>query len=170
MAPTNTNPSEGQKVDLGRNAPTTTEGPGAVAPDSLAAESSAFKSSNHVSQQNYSTEGSAPPKPHESGSVKVQSTPNTGNATNQHPAPTYVNSQSAQGDKSGPHGKNLTEDEELSGKNASFTEFGTKDDPARLAEQKFTSAPVAGNTGGAGREKTLDGKTQFDALGGDTSA
>lgn len=170
MAPSNKNPTDGQKVDLGRNAPSTTEGPGAVASDSLAAESSSFKSSNKVSEQDYSTADISSAKPHESSSTKAQSITNTGKATQQHQAPSYVKSSLNHQDTSGPHGKNLIEDEGLTGKNASFTEFGTKGDPGRLAEKKFASGPASGVTGGAGREKHIDGKTQFDALGGDTSA
>jgi hypothetical protein len=184
MAPTNTNTntntSEGQKVNLGRNAPVTHEGVGAVGSDSLASESAAFKSSNEISSSNYSSEASPAPKPYEgsrggnaSTAQKAQSASGTGRLANAvDEAPSYVNTQLNARDKSGPHGKNLTEDGGLTGKNASFTEFGTQDDPARLAEQKFTAADsaTAGNTGGVGRETRIDGKTPYDALGSETSA
>ncbi|KAK9780134.1 hypothetical protein SCAR479_02771 [Seiridium cardinale] len=179
MAPTNTNSSEGQKVDLGRNAPVTHEGVGSVDSGSLAAESAAFKSSNDISSSDFSSENTSTPKPYEgslgssaSTAQKAQSAHGTGRSSNQvDQAPSYVTSQLASTDSSGPHGKNITEDPNLSGKNASFTEFGTKADPGRLAEQKFVAAgSTSGTAGGVGREKGIDGKTPYDALGSETSA
>lgn len=87
-------------------------------------------------------------------------------------APSYVNSQYQ--DRGGPHGKNLTEGgfESNDRKNASFNqEIGTKNDPGRLAEQKFQriNADAAGDAG-MPRQKGMTGDNEFDALGGDTRA
>ncbi|ORY71028.1 uncharacterized protein BCR38DRAFT_2606 [Pseudomassariella vexata] len=163
-------PSEGQKVTLGQNAPITREGSGAVACDSLAAESRAFTSSNEMSTNTQShDELRSSSKPHESGSTAAYSSTNTGAGSgpnNVDTAPSYVNNQYTQ-DTKGPHGKNIKEDESIrtgDGNNASFTEFGTDKDPGALAEKKFALADssTAGST--AARQKSIDGKTPYDVL------
>jgi hypothetical protein len=171
----------GQKVDLGKNAPVTREGPGAVTSDSLAAESQAFKSANEVSstvpRENLST------TTHETGSTQQYSHPDTGASAQRATsgagtAPTYVNSvvNPHGSDTSGPHGKNLKEDEGLSqdkSKNASFTEFGTKKDPGALAEKNFAlkDSAVAGGAGATGARQTgVDGKQPFGALSSEERA
>lgn len=172
MSP-NKAPSEGQKVTLGKNAPVTREGPGLVDAGSLAAESETFRSANEAAPT-LSHENITPSRPHE-GRNAPNSHPNTGVATrNVETAPTYVSSQYIR-DPAGPHGKNLKEDDSIGtedrAKNVSFTEFGTKNDPGRLAEQKFTamdSTPAASVPGA--RQKGIDGKTVYDALGSDSPA
>ncbi|RYO93835.1 hypothetical protein DL766_005079 [Monosporascus sp. MC13-8B] len=155
-------PSEGQKVTAGQNAPYTSEAIGRVAPDSLASESQAFRQANEATPQqseNFS-----------SGAGAAGAAGATGATHNADPAPTYVNNQYNR-DPSGPHGKNLKGDNSIGNeKNTSVSEFGTKDDPGAAAEQKFTLADStnAGSTGG--RQKGIDGKTPYDALGSEANA
>ncbi|KAI1447089.1 hypothetical protein F5Y02DRAFT_51503 [Annulohypoxylon stygium] len=170
---TSKTPSEGTKVTAGRNAPVTTEGPGHVAQDSLAAESQSFRQANEVTLQDQYNEDlrKSGLRPHEGGVHQSASKPLDSSAAGT--APSYVQSQyiKAQG---GPHGKNITEDESIGTedreKNASFSQFGTKADPGRAAEQKFTlgQAANAGSTGG--REKGIDGKQPYGVLGSDAEA
>ncbi|KUJ18392.1 uncharacterized protein LY89DRAFT_733063 [Mollisia scopiformis] len=94
-----------------------------------------------------------------------------GSSSNAGTAPSYVNSQYV--DAGGPKGKNLTEggfDENA--KNASFNQdIGGKNDPGRLAEQKFEreNADAAG-TAGMPKQQGVSGDNTYDTLGGDTSA
>ncbi|KAK7912228.1 hypothetical protein PG985_014709 [Apiospora marii] len=147
-------PSEGTKVTMGNQAPVTQEGSGAVS-DSLATESQAFQSSNRV------TEGA---------SQQANTTSSSGGAPAKSvgTAPGYIGNINNQ-DASGPHGKNLKEDPNLQGENTS-AEFGTENDPGRLAEKKFalgaSTAPVA--TGG--REEHVDKKAPYDALSSEKEA
>ena len=164
-------PSEGQKVTAGQNAPYTAAATGPVAPGSLAAESQAFTQSNEATPQHMPRENfTSASKSHQGTQATSTTTSDTQSAGQ---APTYVNNQYHH-DPSGPHGKNLKEDDSIATedkqKNTSFSQFGTKDDPGAAAEQKFTSAnaSAAGPTGG--RQKGLDGKTPYDALGSETSA
>lgn len=147
--------SAGTKVTAGQNAPVTNEGPGAVPPGSLAAESQAFQSGNeHPGVQS---------KPQEGGSGTA--------AANAGTAPTYVENLYNQG-AGGPKGKNLKEDPNMTGTNTSFTEFGTDNDPARAAEDKITRqtiTPAAAAPEG-GRQQGKDNKTPFDALGAEKEA
>jgi hypothetical protein len=69
-----------------------------------------------------------------------------------------------------PHGKNLTEGGfDSSAPNASFNqEIGGKNDPGRLAEEKFTRDNAYNPAGAAfegGREKKSDSEGQYDVLG-----
>jgi hypothetical protein len=86
-------------------------------------------------------------------------------------APTYVNSQGK--DTAGPKGKNLTEGgfDSDDSKNASFTsDIGDKNDPGRVAENKFAKQNAdADASGGTGPKQGGSGEGLFDALG-DTSA
>ncbi|KAI0124045.1 hypothetical protein BJ170DRAFT_71584 [Xylariales sp. AK1849] len=174
-------PSHGQKVTLGQNAPVIKEGPGAVASDSLAAESEAFKSGNDVTPQTFTHEDvSSSTKPYAGTSEAKQAASQSGTgasagtgSSHVATAPSYISSQYTQ-DKAGPHGKNIKEDDRIGtedkSKNASFTEFGTKNDPGLLAEQKFaaTKATPANTTGN--RQKGIDGENTYEALGSDTQA
>lgn len=77
-------------------------------------------------------------------------------------------------DEGGPKGQNLHEGgfESYDSKNASFnSEIGGKNDPGRLAEQKFQRDNAEGS-GDAGfpRQKGVSGDNTYDTLGGDTSA
>ncbi|KAI2608761.1 uncharacterized protein GGS25DRAFT_531769 [Hypoxylon fragiforme] len=169
-------PSEGTKVTAGHNAPTTHESAGLVASDSLAAESQSFRQSNQATPQHLSRDNlTSAPQAHSGGIHQHSSTTKSGQGD--HNAPSYVQTQLAK-DTSGPHGKNITEDESIGTqdkmKNASFSQFGTKGDPGRAAEKTFTKFQAAntGATGGGGREKEeeVGERHPYSALGGDTEA
>ncbi|KAI2621015.1 hypothetical protein GGS26DRAFT_570250 [Hypomontagnella submonticulosa] len=171
-------PSEGTKVTAGKNAPTTTEGPGLVAEDSLAAESQSFRQANQAVPQQVPHESlTSASKPHQGGihqSTTASATTTSGQGDgNAAAAPSYVQSQYFK-DRAGPHGKNLKEDDSIGtedkSKNASFSQFGTKDDPGRAAEEKFTLSDTANAGSTGGRDKNVDAKQPYDALGGDTEA
>lgn len=160
--------SAGTKVTAGQNAPVTQEGPGAVPAGSLAAESQAFQSRNeNAGAQSRPQEGS-------SGTGTGASTgTSSGTAkANAGTAPTYV--ENLYHKEGGPKGKNLKEDPNMEGTNTSFTEFGTKDDPARAAEDKIlrqTITPAASATAPeSGRQQGKDNQTPFDALGAEKEA
>lgn len=76
-------------------------------------------------------------------------------------------------DEGGPKGKNLTEGGfDGDAKNASFNQdIGGKNDPGRLAEQKFQkeNADTAG-IAGMPKQQGVTGENTYDTLGGDTSA
>ncbi|CAJ2510478.1 Uu.00g132870.m01.CDS01 [Anthostomella pinea] len=185
-------PSEGTKVTLGMDAPVTKEGTGAVASDSLAAESQTFRNANDVrnttsagaqtttgnatSSASSGGSGSGPGSKSGAGSGSGTGSGGTGaGAGSKHvdTAPTYVLNQYHR-DPAGPHGKNIKEDDSIGTedktKNTSFSEFGTKNDPAALAEKKIElgNSAVGGSTGG--REKGVDGKTPYDALASEEQA
>lgn len=142
-------PGAGTKVSAGINAPTVQEGPGEVKPDSLAAESPAFRQANSAgldNQQGRRREGA-------SGSARAPGTSTSysqgamsreSGSGDARAAPTYVENQYCR-DPSGPHGRNITEDDSIGtedkAKNASLVaEIGSKDDPSLLAERKFRQA------------------------------
>ncbi|KAI1455397.1 hypothetical protein F4805DRAFT_436075 [Annulohypoxylon moriforme] len=167
-------PSEGTKVTPGRNAPVTNEGPGFVAQDSLAAESQSFRRANEVAPQDFHKEdipSKSGPKPHEGG--VHQNAPTSSGPTAAGTAPSYVQSQYMKA-PGGPHGKNITEDESIGTedreKNASFSQFGTKADPGREAEQKFTLGQVANAGATGGRERRVDGEQPYGVLGSNEEA
>ncbi|TAQ90064.1 hypothetical protein B7494_g1611 [Chlorociboria aeruginascens] len=86
-------------------------------------------------------------------------------------APSYVASLYV--DKGDPKGRNLTEGtERYDGKNASFNgDIGGINDPGRVAEQAMLRSNA--NTeasSGLPAQKGMSGNGQFDVLGGDTSA
>ncbi len=84
------------------------------------------------------------------------------------PAPTYVQSQYLQ-DPKPPHGKNLTENFDRSGKfedglqKANQAEPGSEDDPGRAAVQALRGQGAGGHTKGA-REHGISGEGQYDVL------
>ena len=84
------------------------------------------------------------------------------------PAPTYVQSQYLQ-DQKPPHGKNLTENFDDSGKfedglqKANKAEPGTEDDPGRAAVQALRGQG-AGSHGKGAREHGVSGEGQYDVL------
>ncbi|KAI1120743.1 hypothetical protein F5Y10DRAFT_117682 [Nemania abortiva] len=171
-------PSAGTKVSAGRDDATIQEGPGAVKPDSLAAESEAFREANMggtESQQQRPQEGNAaaaaaPSYPR--GAMPGET--GSGQREGARSAPTYVDNQYRR-DPSGAHGKNIKEDDSIGtgagagdsgAKNASFeAEIGSKDDPSLLAERKMfqANATAAGSTGG--RERTVEDANAYDVLG-----
>lgn len=96
-----------------------------------------------------------------------------GSTSNAGTAPSYVNSQNY-GGLGGPKGKNLTEGgfESNDRKNASFnSEIGSKNDPGRLAEQKFQRDNAdRGDDAGFPRQKGDIRDNEYDALDRDASA
>jgi hypothetical protein len=164
-------PSEGTKVTAGQNAPYTSEATGAVAPDSLAAESQTFRQSNEATAQETPRENASYSSRPQEG---PQFTSGTGAAPrNVETAPSYVNNL-YHSDPSGPHGKNIKEDDSIGtedkAKNASFSEFGTKNDPGLAAEQKFTLSDTAPSGSIGERQQGITGKTTYDALGSEREA
>ncbi|KAI1169372.1 hypothetical protein F5B18DRAFT_21090 [Nemania serpens] len=161
-------PSTGTKVSAGANDPIIQEGPGTVKSDSLAAESQAFRQANAAGlerQQHRPQEGAS--APHSQGAVSMPR--ETGGGSSAHTAPSYVDNQFRR-DPSGPHGKNIKEDESIGtggeAKNASFeAEIGSKDDPSLLAERKFYQANSVAPGSSGGREGTGADKTAYDVLG-----
>ncbi|KAH8164307.1 hypothetical protein CIB48_g3921 [Xylaria polymorpha] len=132
-------PSAGTKVSAAPNDPIIQEGPGAVQPDSLAAESRAFRQANSAGI----------------GSADA--------------APSYVENQFLRDPSGPHGRNIKEDDSIGTGdetKNASFeAEIGSKDDPSLLAERKFEqrNSIVPGSSGG--RERTVREKTTYDALG-----
>lgn len=64
-----------------------------------------------------------------------------------------------------PHGTNITEDEQLSGKTA-FGAVGTKMDPSRVAEEeRVKRAAVQGGSLGGGKDGSVQGGSKFSGLG-----
>ncbi|KAI1076601.1 hypothetical protein F5B20DRAFT_584024 [Whalleya microplaca] len=167
-------PSEGTKVTAGKNAPTIHEAPGAVAADSLAAESQAFQQANKAEPQSLPHENltTTTSKSH-SGSAAGKSSGTSTSTSQAGTAPSYVQNLYHQ-DPKGPHGKNLKEDESIAtedrNKNASFSEFGTKNDPGAAAERKFQLADSVPAGSSGARETRGDGKTAFDVLGSEREA
>lgn len=185
MAPTTrSNPTHGQKVDLGADGPVTTEGLGELS-GSLAAESHTFKEANQVSEerlhQTKETSSSSSYSPNEPGSASRHSGSSKGKTeqgSHADKAPTYVNNVlgTERDPHEGPHGTNIKEDDSISTedktKNASFSQFGTKADPGRLAEAKFSLGVHSGvkTSVGGGQSDGNDGKGAFDALDRKTEA
>jgi len=204
----NQNPTHGTKV-TDSNAPSTDEGAGAIASDSLAAESTReggkFSENRNGEPQgvsganstfaNTNTSGATTLEPAADaearssgagsypgslgGQAKDLAVENTsgssdtglGGTSSAGVAPTYVNSQYV--DAAGPKGKNLTEGgfESNDSKNASFNgDIGGKNDPGRLAEEKFqrSNADAAGDAA-MPRQQGDVGDNAYESLGGDTS-
>lgn len=150
------------------DAPTYREGAGIVANDSLAAESvnagGEFASNRNIntSSTSTSTNNPASQKPHETPAEVAAGTNSSQGAA----APTYVNAQNIR-DPSGPHGNNISEDAEMTGRPAKFdVEIGSKDDPARQAEKSFGGRQVGGAPGGGNG----NGEQPYEALGRETDA
>ena len=91
-------------------------------------------------------------------------------------APSYVKADVLDPSMSAkPKGTNLTEGgfDSDDSKNASFTaDIGSKDDPGRLAEQKFqrSNADSAPDAGRGPRQKLASGEGQYDTLDADQQA
>ncbi|KAK0392050.1 hypothetical protein NLU13_1548 [Sarocladium strictum] len=175
MSP-NKAPSEGQKVDLGQNAPTKTEGTGAVASESLAAESThkggGFASNPSSRSENISANGnqsSSTIRNANTGSSNTEGSSVASAGT----APTYVNAQYIKG--SGPHGKNITEGFDDSKtedgiKKAFNADLGSINDPSRQAEQQFELNQNAQSRGAGPRQGNLTNETKYDALDANANA
>ncbi|KAF3760855.1 hypothetical protein M406DRAFT_358371 [Cryphonectria parasitica EP155] len=165
------NTSEGTKVTLGEHAPVVQEGAGAVAPDSLAAESvregGEFASNKRNTISTEAASNLASSKPHEApGSLEASS--EQGQA-----APSYVDIQRTR-DSSGPHGANITQDPGMTGRPAKFNvEVGGKEDPGREAVHSMLLKQTKGAPGTGEREVGERGKEDeqpYGVLGRETSA
>lgn len=143
----------------------TQEGAGNVS-GSLAAESAQkggeFANNRNIDDSGSTTGGNA--------SVKVQDASSTDTSASAGTAPTYVNSQSAR-DSGGPHGKNITEDPEMTGRPAKFNvEPGSKEDPGRAAEQAMRLKQTGGAPGTGERQDGVDNQQPYGALDNETAA
>ncbi|KAJ4422500.1 hypothetical protein N0V82_002834 [Gnomoniopsis sp. IMI 355080] len=160
--------SAGTKVTSG-DAPTYREGAGLVPKDSLAAESvqagGEFASNRNIHMTN-TTSSSSSNNDNNAASQKPHETPGeaAANSSQGAPAPTYVNVQYMR-DPHGPHGKNITEDPEMTGRPAKLNvQPGSKEDPAREAEKRFLARQVGGAPGGGNGSR----EQPFEALESET--
>lgn len=106
LGPPKLNPDDVQ-VNLGKNAPVVREGAGAVASESLAAES--FREGGEFSKNRNINEIDSNTTAHHSS--KAPSSAPAPAESHAETAPSYVNTQNIR-DSAGPHGKNITEDPE----------------------------------------------------------
>lgn len=148
----------------------TQEGAGIVS-GSLAAESvqkgGEFANNRNINDSGSATSGHA--------GAKVLDTPSTdtsalGGAAAAGTAPTYVNNQYTS-DSGRPHGKNITEDPEMTGRPAKFNvEPGSKEDPGRLAEQDLRLKQTRGAPGTGDRQDGAGNQQPYGALDNETAA
>ncbi|KAI1026047.1 hypothetical protein LB505_004493 [Fusarium chuoi] len=194
------NPTHGQKVDLGQNAPVKQEGAGTVPNESLAAQSlkegGEFASNEGIHGENQptsrsentsagrntdtsSTPSSGSDSKAKSSSSASKSSGTASKSSDSAPkslagtAPSYVDNQYIK--ESGPHGKNLKEGIDYSNtkdglKKALESEPGSQDDPSRLAEQQFQQNQNAVGRDAGPKQSELEGKTPFDALNNEASS
>jgi hypothetical protein len=189
-------PSEGQKVDLGQNAPVKEEGPGKVAPESLAAESAkeggGFASNEGIRSENQASSGSEntsvgrTTKTSSVHSANTSSAPSSNSNSNSNSAqsgsaksnggtaPSYVENQYIKA-SGGPHGKNITEGFDDSKtedglKKALNSEPGSEDDPSRVAELQFQQSQTAAGRDAGPKQTGLANESSFDALNNETSS
>ncbi|KAH8902377.1 hypothetical protein BR93DRAFT_932293 [Coniochaeta sp. PMI_546] len=168
-------PSAGVKV-TSNPAPTRREGAGAVAPDSLAAESSTFTSSNrNAAPGSGPTQTSGKVSAPGEGGVNAGSSGSLENqASYAGAAPSYVNRQFQAGE-GGPKGKDLREVESFEsgvkdGREAAFgAEPGSELDPGRAAEAGFGLRGEGGRKANEG-DSGETGQRRFGALDSETSA
>lgn len=149
------------------DAPTYREGAGTVAPDSLAAESvqagGEFAANRNIHAPSSTDPNPASQQPHEApGEAAAAAAASSQGA----PAPSYVNVQSTR-DAAGPHGENISEDVDMTGRPAKFdVEVGSKQDPGREAAKSFAGRQVGGAPGGGNGS----GEQPFEVLGRETDA
>ncbi|KAJ4263069.1 hypothetical protein NW762_006683 [Fusarium torreyae] len=169
-------PSEGQKVDLGKNAPTKQEGTGNVPSESLAAQS-AKEGGQFASNEGLRGENQASSRSENTSAGRTTNTssaPSSGSGNSSAgTAPSYADAQYIKA--SGPHGKNLkegiddskTEDGLQKALNA---EPGSQDDPSRVAELQFQQNQTAAGRDAGPKQGEVTNKTAFDALNNETSS
>lgn len=142
----------------------TQEGAGNVS-GSLAAESAhqgGEFANNHNINESGSTTGS-------NAGVKAQETSSSGTSA-AGTAPTYANNQYTR-DSGGPHGKNITEDPDMTGRPAKFNvEPGSKEDPGRVAEQDLRLKQTRGAPGTGERQDAAGNQQPYAALDNETAA
>lgn len=153
------------QVDLGQNAPVTREGAGVVPDNSLAAES-------YARDGDFAANRGA--KPDEGYSTAKDTYSNVGRPPvppQGETAPSYVLNQYNQA--SGPHGKNITESNDLDGrdglKRALQSEPGSKNDPSRMAEQKFQLQQNSVGRSGGPKEAADETVNPYDTLNSNVS-
>lgn len=140
---------------MGENAPTNRESAGIIASDSLAAEST--QSGGAFAGNNASVTSKTALSSHDPASTTPHEAPGSQQQQQQHreqgqAAPTYVNNQYIR-DQAGPHGKNITEDPEMTGSPGKFNvEVGSMQDPGRVAEQTMRLKQTRGAPGTGERE------------------
>ncbi|PTB72204.1 hypothetical protein M440DRAFT_1093105 [Trichoderma longibrachiatum ATCC 18648] len=170
---------DGTKVTLGKNAPETHEGTGAVPSESLAAQSahSGGEFSHNRVTEVASSVSSARPKNDEVSGVDPK-TAVRGLDYQGAPAPTYVVDQYITG-KGGPHGKNIKEgideselrDKESDGLHKALrAEPGSENDPSRLAEERLLEKDALRPEPTGARQGGIEGGTKYDKLESETSA
>lgn len=148
----------------------TQEGAGNVS-GSLAAESAQkggeFANNRNINDSGSTTGGNAGGKIQDTSSTSASA---SGGAAAASTAPTYVNNQYAS-NSGGPHGKNITEDPEMTGRPAKFNvEPGSKDDPGRVAEQDLRLKQTRGAPGTGERQDGVDNQQPYGALDNETAA
>lgn len=148
----------------------TQEGAGNVS-GSLAAESTQkggeFANNRNINDSGSTTGSNAGAKALDTAST---SAPASGGAVAAGTAPTYVNNQYNR-DSGGPHGKNITEDPELTGRPAKFdVEPGSKEDPGRVAEQDLRLKQTRGAPGTGERQDGAGNQQPYGALDNETAA
>lgn len=169
------------KVTLGENAPVVQEGAGIVTRDSLANESvqagGEFAENRNIrldeagSHGNNSKTSSSSSHHHHAGAGSAGGQP-ISSAEQGHAAPTYVNNQFIR-DSAGPHGKNVTEDPDMTGRPGKFNvEVGSKEDPSREAERNMLLKQTRGAAGTGERQVGERGTDEqpYKVLGSETSA
>ncbi|KAG5791822.1 hypothetical protein H9Q69_009127 [Fusarium xylarioides] len=175
------NPSHGQKVDLGQNAPVKEEGAGTVPNESLAAESLKEGGESENTSAGRNTDTSSAPSSGSNSKASSSASKSSGTASKSSDsapkslagtAPSYVLNQYIK--ESGPHGKNLKEGIDHSNtedglKKALESEPGSQDDPSRLAEQQFQLNQTAAGRDAGLKQSELEGKSAFDALNNEAS-
>jgi hypothetical protein len=144
----------------------TQEGAGNVS-GSLAAES-AQNGGEFANNKNINNSGGNPGA--KAQGTLSNDTSSSGGAAAAGTAPTYVNNQYTR-DSGGPHGKNITEDPEMTGRPAKFdVEPGSKDDPGRVAEQEMRLKQTRGAPGTAERQDGAGSQQPYGALDNETAA
>ncbi|ROV92377.1 hypothetical protein VMCG_09155 [Cytospora schulzeri] len=161
-------PSEGTKVYPGENAPVVREGAGAVASESLAAQSvregGEFAGNRNINEVGGNIGGGKNITTEQHSSVGASGEPQ-GQA-----APGYVGTQYTR-DPAGPHGKNITEDPDMIGRPGKFNvEPGSLEDPGRVAEQNMALKQTRGAPGTGERQDGAGNQQPFGALDNETSA
>ncbi|KAK3316683.1 hypothetical protein B0H66DRAFT_561925 [Apodospora peruviana] len=169
-------PSAGQRVHLGKDAPISIEGTGAVASDSLAAESlrrsGGFASNEGAEAGQGPTKTTHSAKPGRSGHAGAS---NPDSLENQESyagtAPSYVEAGGVDESAARPHGKNLTEGGFAGSGTSSgkLAEPGSMQDPSRQAERD-TGIGEQGSKSGSKKKVAVGDEQPYGVLGGDTDA
>ncbi|KAF4451170.1 hypothetical protein F53441_5869 [Fusarium austroafricanum] len=165
------NPSHGQKVDLGHEAPIKHEGPGKVAKESLAKES--IKEGGEFSHNEGIQGENQPPSGREGTSTEHHSKSSHKSAESENTSASRATKSSAPGAGSeskssgGDHGENkapMGESNTDGLQKALASEPGSMNDPSRLAERQMLEHNSAVGREGGPRQGEIDSETPFDPL------